>query len=112
MIFTGAVVFGFVILHLRKFKFGPWYETADGVRDLYRLQLEIFSHPAYVVFYMLSMVVIGFHLWHGVPSVAQTFGFDHPKYTPRILWIGRALAVLIAGGFFILPLYTYLQGAR
>ena len=112
MIFTGIVVLVFVVLHLRKFKFGPWYETPDGLRDLYRLQLEIFSHPAYVAFYMFSMVVIGFHLWHGVPSVAQSLGLDHPKYTPRILWIGRALAVLIAGGFFILPLYTYLQGGR
>ena len=112
MIVTGIVVLGFVILHLRKFKFGTWYETPDGIRDLYRLQVEIFSHPGYVAFYMVAMVIIGFHLWHGVPSVAQSLGIDHPRYTPRILWIGRALAVLIAGGFFILPLYTYLMGVQ
>jgi succinate dehydrogenase / fumarate reductase cytochrome b subunit len=81
------------------------------VRDLYRLQLEIFSHPGYVVFYMVSMVVIGFHLWHGVPSAAQSLGFDHPKYA-RIFWMGRVLAVVIAGGFFVLPIYTYFVGAR
>jgi succinate dehydrogenase / fumarate reductase, cytochrome b subunit len=112
MIFSGIVVLVFVVLHLRKFKFGPWYETPDGIRDLYRLQIEIFSHPGYVAFYMLAMVVIGFHLWHGIPSVAQSLGADHPKYTPRILWIGRALALLIAGGFFILPIYTYFLGGR
>jgi succinate dehydrogenase / fumarate reductase, cytochrome b subunit len=112
MIFTGLVTFAFVILHLRAFKFGAWYEGTGGMRDLYRLQLEIFSNPAYVTFYMLAMVVIGFHLWHGVSSAAQSLGVDHPKYTPKILWIGRALAVLIAGGFFILPLYTYLMGGR
>lgn len=112
MIFTGITLFAFVILHLRKFKFGPWYETADGIRDLYRLQLEIFSHPGYVTFYMASMVIVGFHLWHGVASAAQSLGIDHPKYTPKVVWIGRALAVLIAGGFFILPLYTYLLGGR
>jgi succinate dehydrogenase / fumarate reductase, cytochrome b subunit len=112
MIFTGIIILAFVILHLRKFKFGPWYDTPDGIRDLYRLQLEIFSNPGYVAFYMLAMVLIGFHLWHGVPSVAQSLGIDHPKYTPRILWVGRALAALIAGGFFILPLYTYLLGGR
>lgn len=112
MIVTGVLVFAFVILHLRAFKFGPWYESEDGIRDLYRLQIEIFSNPAYVGFYMLSMVVIGFHLWHGVASAVQSLGVDHPKYTPWILGIGRLLAVLIAGGFFILPLYTYLMGAR
>lgn len=112
MILTGIIVLAFVILHLRAFKFGAWYESPEGIRDLYRLQLEVFSKPGYVAFYMISMAVIGFHLWHGVASAAQSLGIDHPRYTPRILWIGRALAVLIAGGFFILPLYTYLQGAR
>jgi len=112
MILSGIITFAFVILHLRAFKFGAWYEAQGGVRDLYRLQLEIFSNPAYVAFYCVAMVLIGFHLWHGVASAAQSLGIDHPKYTPRILWIGRALAVLIAGGFFILPIYTYLQGGR
>jgi succinate dehydrogenase / fumarate reductase, cytochrome b subunit len=112
MILSGILLFAFVILHLRKFKFGPWYETPDGIRDLYRLQLEVFSSPGYVAFYMIAMIVIGFHLWHGVPSAAQSLGIDHPKYAPRIIGIGRVLAVLIAGGFFILPLYTYLLGGR
>jgi succinate dehydrogenase / fumarate reductase, cytochrome b subunit len=112
MIFTGLVTFVFLVLHLRAFKFGAWYEASGGIRDLYRLQLEIFSNPLYVGFYMFTMVVIGFHLWHGVASAAQSLGIDHPKYTPRILWVGRAIAVIIAGGFFILPLYTYVIGGR
>jgi succinate dehydrogenase / fumarate reductase cytochrome b subunit len=112
MIFTGIVIVAFVILHLRAFKFGAWYESDAGIRDLYRLQLEIFSSPGYVAFYMVSMAVIGFHLWHGVPSFVQSLGWDHPKYRPWILGIGRFLAAVIAGGFFILPLYTYLLGAR
>ena len=112
MIVTGLIVLAFVILHLRAFKFGAWYETPEGVRDLYRLQLEIFSNPASVGFYMLCMVLIGFHLWHGLSSAAQSIGIDHPSYTPKILWLGRTLAVLIAGGFFMLPLYTYFFGGR
>jgi succinate dehydrogenase / fumarate reductase cytochrome b subunit len=112
MIFTGVITFAFLVLHLRKFKFGTWYETPEGIRDLYRLQVEIFSSPGYVGFYMLSMAVIGFHLWHGVPSMAQSLGLDHPRVSPRIIWIGRAIAVLIAGGFFVLPLYTFLIGRQ
>lgn len=112
MIFTGIITFVFVILHLRAFKFGTFYESSEGLRDLYRLQLEIFSNPLYVGWYSLAMLVIGFHLWHGVPSVAQSLGIDHPKYTPRIIWVGRAVAVVIAGGFFFLPLYTFMQGTR
>lgn len=112
MIFTGLILLAFVVLHLRTFKFGAWYDLEGGMRDLYTLQLEVFSRPGYVAFYMVSMVIVGFHLWHGVASAVQSLGIDHPRYTPKILWIGRALAVLIAGGFFILPIYTYLLGTR
>jgi succinate dehydrogenase / fumarate reductase cytochrome b subunit len=108
MIVTGTITGLFVVTHLATFKFGPFYETPAGIRDLYRLQVEIFSRPVYVVFYLLSMALIFLHLWHGLGSAAQTFGLDHPRWTPRILAVGRVLAVLVAGGFFVLPIYTFL----
>lgn len=107
MIVTGTVTALFVVTHLATFKFGTFYEAA-GIRDLYRLQLEIFSAPGYVVFYIVAMAVIFFHLWHGISSAAQSLGLDHPQWTPRILGLGRVLAIAIAGGFFILPIYTFL----
>ena len=60
------------------FKYGPHYATADhpGERDLYRLVIEVFSRPGYVVFYVVSMVIIGFHLWHGASSAFQSLGID------------------------------------
>ncbi len=108
MILTGTITLLFVVTHLMTFKFGTYYETADGVRDLYRLQLEVFSSPLYVAFYLVAMAVIFSHLWHGLSSAAQSLGVDHPQWTPRVLLLGRVLSVLIAGGFFILPIYTFL----
>lgn len=107
MVVTGTVMLLFVVTHLAAFKFGKYYETPEGIRDLYRLQLEIFSSPAYVVFYLVAMAIIFVHLWHGLASAAQSFGIDHPQWTPRIVIAGRVLAVLIAGGFFVLPIYTF-----
>lgn len=107
MIVTGTITLLFVVTHLATFKFGTHYETSDGIRDLYRLQLEVFSQPGYVAFYLVCMAVIFLHLWHGLSSAAQSFGIDHPTWTPRILLAGRVLAVAIAGGFFVLPIYTY-----
>jgi succinate dehydrogenase / fumarate reductase, cytochrome b subunit len=108
MILTGSITALFVVTHLATFKFGTFYEAPDGIRDLYRLQLEVFGSPAYVVFYLVAMAVIFFHLWHGLSSAAQSLGVDHPQWTPRILVAGRVLAVAIAGGFFIIPIYTFL----
>lgn len=114
MIVTGSITLLFVVSHLLTFKFGPHYETASGIRDLYRLQIEIFSNPGYVSFYLVAMSVIFFHLWHGLSSAAQSLGIDHPNWTPRILVLGRVLTAAIAGGFFILPIATYFisRGAR
>ncbi len=107
MIVTGSITALFVATHLATFKFGTFYESA-GVRDLYRLQLEIFTAPGYVVFYLVAMGLIFFHLWHGLSSAAQSLGVDHPQWTPRILVLGRVLSIVIAGGFFIIPIYTFL----
>jgi succinate dehydrogenase / fumarate reductase cytochrome b subunit len=108
MIVTGTITALFVVTHLATFKFGTYYEAPDGVRDLYRLQLEVFSSPAYVLFYLVAMGVIFFHLWHGLSSAAQSLGIDHAQWTPRILVGGRVLALALAGGFFIIPIYTFL----
>jgi len=114
MILTGTVTALFVVTHLATFKYGSYYETGEGIRDLYRLQLEVFSSPGYVVFYLLAMGVIGFHLWHGLSSAAQSLGVSHPQWTPRLMMLGRALTVAIAGGFFIIPIFTFIlsRGAQ
>jgi succinate dehydrogenase / fumarate reductase cytochrome b subunit len=108
MILTGSITALFVVTHLATFKYGPYFETSEGIRDIYRLQLQVFSSPAYVAFYLVAMAVIFFHLWHGLASAAQSLGIDQAQWTPRIMMTGRVLALVIGGGFFILPIYTFL----
>lgn len=110
MILTGTTTLLFVVTHLATFKYGPYYETAEGIRDLYRLQLAIFSSPGYVAFYLVCMAVIGFHLWHGISSAAQSLGLDSPTWTPRIIWTGRILTAVITAGFALLPVFTFAVG--
>jgi succinate dehydrogenase / fumarate reductase cytochrome b subunit len=108
MIVTGTIMLLFVVTHLMTFKFGPYYDTTAGIRDIYRLQLEIFSNPGYVAFYVVAMGIIVFHLWHGASSALQSFGFNNPTWTPRLIWLGRGVAVAIGLGFAILPVYTFM----
>ena len=112
MIVTGTITLLFVITHLVTFKFGTYYETPDGIRDIYRLQLAVFSHPGYVAFYIVAMGVIVFHLWHGASSAMQSFGVNSDTWTPRLQWLGRGLAVIVGVGFAMLPVYTFFAGVR
>ena len=74
--------------------------------------METFSNPFVVGFYVLSMIVVGSHLWHGISSALQSLGADHPKWTPRFLLGGKIFAVAIAGGFIVIAAWVYLTQGR
>lgn len=109
MIWTGLVILFFVIVHLRQFKYGAWYEIGSPpIRDLYRTEVEVFGSPGWVVFYAIAVVLVGFHLRHGISSAFQSLGIDHPVYTKRLVLIGTILAAIIGAGFAIIPIWVYL----
>jgi succinate dehydrogenase / fumarate reductase, cytochrome b subunit len=109
MIVSGTTILVFLLLHLKTFKFGAWYDSAEpGVRDLYRLTLEVFHKPGYVIWYVIAMVVVGMHLRHGISSALQSLGAVPSRMTRAVLAIGAILAILIAGGFAMIPVWVYL----
>jgi succinate dehydrogenase / fumarate reductase cytochrome b subunit len=112
MIVSGLWLLVFIVIHVKAFRYGTEYEWPAGGRDLYRLEMENFANPLVVGFYVLSMVVVGSHLWHGVSSSLQSLGLDHPRWTPRVLVAGKILAVLIAGSFIAIALWAHFAGAR
>lgn len=114
MILSGTFLFLFVPFHLKTFKYGSHYTTADpGVRDLWRTVAEVFSQPGYVVFYVVGMAIIGFHLWHGISSALQSLGIDRSGWSPVLRRMGWTVATILAVGFLSIPLYFYfVLGAR
>ena len=74
--------------------------------------MENFANPLLVGFYVLSMAVVGSHLWHGIASAFQSLGADHPRWTPRLVSAGKVMAVVIAGGFVVIAIWAYLHQSR
>lgn len=110
MAIQGSLILAFIILHIATFKLGDYYETTvDGVamRDLHRLIVEVFQNPAYVAWYVVSLILLGFHLRHGVGSIFQSFGFKNDHYAPVISKISIAYGIVVALGFIAQPLYVY-----
>jgi len=109
MIGTGLATLVFVLIHVAQIKYGALYQIGDPpVRDLYRTEVEVFSSPIWVTVYVAGMALIGFHLRHGISSAFQSIGVDHPIYTKRLVVLGTVLAILIAGGFAVIPIWVYL----
>ncbi|MCG8606576.1 succinate dehydrogenase cytochrome b subunit [bacterium] len=114
MIYTGIITFVFLAIHLKTFKFGPYYTAVvDGkeIRDLHRLVGEVFQNPYYVIWYVGALVFLGFHLRHGFWSAFQSLGVHHPRYTPLIYIIGIVTAVILTVGFVGIPIWFYFTGA-
>ena len=105
---SGAVVLGFVILHLIDMKFQArqdiTYLEEHNAAAPYANALAVLSNPISRIVYTLGVIVLGFHLSHGVSSAFQSLGLNHPKYTPLIKWGGRLFALIIALGFASLPI--------
>lgn len=107
----GSIILVFIISHLITFKFGAYYETTvNGVvmRDLAKLIFEVFQSPGAFAWYLVALVLLGFHLTHGVRSIFQSFGWLHPAYQPLIKKAGVAYAVVVAGGFISQPVFVFI----
>jgi succinate dehydrogenase / fumarate reductase cytochrome b subunit len=110
MAWQGSIILVFIITHISTFKYGTYYETTvHGVvmRDLFRLIVEIFKQPGFVLWYLVCLVLLGFHLWHGVGSTFQSLGIKNDHFAPWIKKISIAYAVIVAAGFLVQPIYVY-----
>ena len=103
MFASGAVVLGFVILHLIDMRFGLRgdlkYLAETDPEAPYRNTLTVLNNPISRVIYFVGVVVLGAHLSHGFQSAFQSLGLNHSKYMPLIKVIGKIFAVVIAVGF-------------
>jgi succinate dehydrogenase / fumarate reductase, cytochrome b subunit len=111
MIWSGLFIMVFVIIHVKQFKFGSWYQTVSDapIRDLYRTETEVFSNPFWVVIYVIATLLVGLHLRHGFASAFQSLGLDHPVYTRRLTLLGLCFALLIGIGLALIPIWVYFR---
>jgi succinate dehydrogenase / fumarate reductase cytochrome b subunit len=99
MPYTGTIVLLFILFHLSHFTLhlvgyaGP-YTDPVGRDDVYTMVVTSFQNPVYSVLYIVAMLVIGFHLSHGLSSMWQSMGLNHRKYnlafrkvSPLVGWV-------------------------
>jgi len=107
MPWTGGILLVFLITHLStlwvQFNFGM-----GGTHEYYEVIKQLFSAIIPVVLYVITMIVLGFHLNHGFQSAFQTFGWQHKKYTPLVEAIGTLVSIIYAAGFSSIPIYFFI----
>lgn len=108
----GTIILIFLVFHFKDFwyqyKFGTLPVDKEGHKDLYVIVVGVYQDLWYVLFYVLCMFALGFHLLHGFFSAARSLGVYHPKYVVWIRTFGTWYSYVITIGFAIIPIYIYL----
>lgn len=111
MIYSGAVILAFMVLHFIDFWFPELnYKyiqvlPEDPTRYFVELQHK-FTNPWRVGAYVFAFVLLALHLLHGFQSAFQSIGFNN-KYTKGVKALGKIYAIIIPLGFVIIALYHH-----
>jgi succinate dehydrogenase / fumarate reductase, cytochrome b subunit len=102
----GALILLFLVYHLLHFTVGtahpnfiegdPYHNVAAGFRTL----------PV-VAIYLIAMVAVGLHLYHGVWSSGRSLGMSSPSPRPLRRTVALVLALLVWLGFTVIPIAVY-----
>jgi len=104
----GLTLLLFVIWHLLEFTIVKINIQGGATNDPYNLLVDTFSKGGWwmTVLYLLAMLALGFHLHHGTFSACQTVGWTNTAASRlRARTFGWAVAIVIAGGFSLVPLF-------
>jgi len=99
MIWTGAVVFTYLILHFFNFYFIKLGLVKGDPENFYAIAHTLFKIPAYIIIYLTCFLLLGFHLHHAFWSAFQTLGLNHRIWTPVVKFLAWIYAILIPLGF-------------
>jgi succinate dehydrogenase / fumarate reductase, cytochrome b subunit len=107
MLWSGIIVAAFVIFHVLHLTVGavlPLHEIGPEMPDVRSNVIHGFQNPLISGFYILAMVLLCMHLYHGLWSMFQSLGFHNRRYTPKLKKGAATLAILIAIGNCSIPL--------
>ena len=104
-----VVIFFFLLYHLMHFTIGvPGVHPDFSREDAYHNVIRGFqSVPASIV-YIVAVLALGFHLYHGSWSMFQTLGLNNKNYTIPLRAFGLGLALVVTLGFMSVPISVML----
>lgn len=94
----------FIVIHLLHLTLGrllPGFRPGDPYANI----VTAFStQPVMTAFYLVMMVVVGLHVYHGAWSSIRTLGLSRPKLNPLVRPVAKIVALVLWLGFSAVPL--------
>jgi succinate dehydrogenase cytochrome b subunit len=104
MYWSGPILLAFIVYHLLHLTAGVVHPGGDFVEgDVYHNVVAGFQVWYVSAWYIISMILLAFHIRHGAWSMFQSLGINHPRHTPILKKAALVLAVVIAAGYISIP---------
>jgi succinate dehydrogenase / fumarate reductase cytochrome b subunit len=103
MVWGGVAILAFVVFHLMHLTWGNVHPSfVPG--EAYNNFVSGFRVWPVSLAYLVAMIPLGLHLYHGMWSALQTLGISNPGHDGWRRSLALAVAVLVAGGNCLFPL--------
>src|SRR5215467_1904612 len=102
MMLSGPIIAAFVVFHLLHLTTGTIHPQFVELHAYENLVTGLVVVP-FALVYIIAMILIGFHLSHGVWSMFQSMGLSHPRYTPLIKKFASIFSWVLVAGFISIP---------
>jgi succinate dehydrogenase / fumarate reductase cytochrome b subunit len=109
MMWSGPILGAFVVFHILHLTTGSvpglgFRESEQEQFFAYQNVVNGFQHPAVAIAYVVAIVLLSMHLYHGLWSMFQSVGISHRRYTPLLKRAAHVVAILVAAGYISIPL--------
>ena len=105
----GVLLLVFIVLHILHFTTGDWRPTGSFVKeDVYGNIVGSFRIWWVTLFYVVSMIALGMHLYHGAWSSVRSLGLSQPSPRPLHRTVALGVAVILWLGFTSVPVAVFL----
>ncbi|HKE20961.1 MAG TPA: succinate dehydrogenase cytochrome b subunit [Bryobacteraceae bacterium] len=107
MKWSGIIVAAFVVFHVLHLTVGavvPIQDIGPNQPDVRANVISGFKNPAISGFYILAMILLCMHLYHGLWSMFQSVGIGQARYSRTIQKCAAVAAILIAIGNCSIPI--------
>jgi succinate dehydrogenase / fumarate reductase cytochrome b subunit len=102
MRWSGVLLLLFIVYHIMHFTIGGAHpDFVEG--DVYHNVIAGFRVWPASAFYILAMLALGMHLYHGVWSLLQTLGVNHPRYNRLRNAFAAVFALILVVGNISVP---------
>jgi succinate dehydrogenase / fumarate reductase cytochrome b subunit len=112
----GVILLVFIVFHILHFTTGtlfPVASTRDALHpgfsatDVYGNVISAFHTPWVVAFYVVVMLFLMLHLFHGAWSSVRTLGLTKPSRHPLKRHVATAVALVVWLGFTAVPVAVF-----